>query len=272
MSWVGKGSQQLDKTVMQAHIHIGTSGWHYKHWRGPFYPPRLPTKNWLSFYAERLHCVEINHSFYRLPTPATCTGWYNQTPGNFLFAVKAWRLITHIKRLLDCAEAVQTFLPPVQTLGEKLGPILCQLPPRLPCNPQRLADFLRLLPQDQRYTFEFRDPHWHNQTVYDLLAAHNAAFCMFELAGFRSPEICTADFVYIRLHGPDGPYRGCYDAPALHGWAEKLRHWQAQGKEVYLFFDNDEAGFAVQNALDLQQRIDGWPACWTPVEKHDTNS
>lgn len=241
---------------MPTHLHIGTSGWHYKHWRGPFYPPGLPTKEWLSCYAERLHCVEINNSFYRLPAPATFTGWYNRTPANFLFAVKAWRLITHRKRLMDCAAAVQTFLTNVLALGEKLGPILFQLPPSFHCHPQRLADFLPLLPQDRRYTFEFRDPSWHNQSLYDLLAEYNAAFCIFDLGGFLSPLTCTADFVYIRLHGPGRPYHGKYDARALHGWAEKLCHWQALGKEVYLFFDNDEAGFAVQNALHIQQLVE----------------
>jgi uncharacterized protein YecE (DUF72 family) len=240
---------------MQQHFHIGTSGWHYKHWRGPFYPPGLPTRAWLGFYAERLPCVEINNSFYRLPVPATLAGWDQQTPAGFLFAVKAWRQITHRKRLLDCADAVQTFLSHIQILGEKLGPVLFQLPPRFRCNPQRLADFLRLLPRNRRFTFEFRDPSWHNQAVYDLLSAHNAAWCIFELAGFLSPLTCTADFVYIRLHGPDGPYCGNYDAQTLHGWAERLRRWYDQGKESYLFFDNDEAGFAVHNALDLQQLI-----------------
>ena len=241
---------------MQKSIYIGTSGWHYKHWRGPFYPPTLATKAWLGYYAEHLHCVEINNSFYRLPLPTTLTGWYHQTPPGFLFAVKAWRQITHRKRLLACTDPVQTFLPRIQTLGEKCGPMLFQLPPNFRCSPERLADFLALLPREQRFAFEFRDPSWHNHTVYELLAEHNTAFCIFELAGFLSPFTCTADFVYIRLHGPNGPYRGTYDARTLHGWAERLRQWRGQGKDVYLFFDNDEAGFAVQNALDLQHRVE----------------
>jgi uncharacterized protein YecE (DUF72 family) len=237
---------------MPGHVHIGTSGWYYKHWQGPFYPPRLAARDWLRFYAQHLHCVEINNTFYRLPAPAMVTGWYQQTPAHFLFAVKAWRLITHRKRLMHCALALQTFLTHVQALGDKLGPILFQLPPNFRCYPQRLQDFLALLPKDRRYTFEFRHPDWHHQSVYDLLASHNAAFCIFELDGFLSPSICTADFVYIRLHGPDGPYRGKYDARTLQEWAEHLRHWQNQGKDVYVFFDNDEAGFAMQNALQFQ--------------------
>jgi uncharacterized protein YecE (DUF72 family) len=236
-------------------IHIGTSGWHYKHWRGLFYPPKLASKDWLRFYAERLRCVEINSSFYRLPPSMTFAGWSNQTPTTFLFAVKAWRLITHRKRLADCAAAVQSLLTNVQALGEKLGPILFQFPPSFRYNLQRLEDFLPLLPREHRYAFEFRDPSWHNQTVYALLTEHNAAFCIFELDGFLSPSVCTADHVYIRLHGPNGPYRGKYDAGTLQGWAEKLRHWQALGKEVYLFFDNDEAGYAVHNALYVQQLL-----------------
>jgi uncharacterized protein YecE (DUF72 family) len=135
-------------------IHIGTSGWHYQHWRGPFYPPKLATRAWLGYYAEQLHCVEINNSFYRLPLPTTLTGWYHQTPPGFLFAVKAWRQLTHRKRLLECADPVQTFLIHVRALSEKCGPILFQLPPSLRCAPERLADFLALLPREQRFTFE----------------------------------------------------------------------------------------------------------------------
>lgn len=241
---------------MPGQVYIGISGWYYQHWRGPFYPPKLPSRAWLPFYAERLCCVEVNNTFYRLPAATTFTHWHRQTPEHFFFAVKVWRLITHWKRLVDCADAVQTFLTRVDLLGEKVGALLFQFPPDFQCHLQRLSDFLSLLPKHRRYTFELRHPSWHHQAIYDLLSDHNAAFCVFELDGFLSPLMSTADFVYIRLHGPGAPYCGQYDVHTLQTWVEQLRHWRDQNQDVYLFFDNDEAGFAVQNALQLQQLME----------------
>ena len=242
---------------MSGGLHIGTSGWHYPHWRGPFYPVRLPAREWLGYYAARLSCVEINNSFYRRPAAADVRAWAGQTPADFRFAVKAWRGITHRRKLLDCAPLVADFLAPLRRLGRRLGPILFQLPPRWRCNPDRLRDFLAVLPRrgGLRYAFEFRDPDWHREEVYALLARHNAAFCVFELGALRTQPVATADFVYVRLHGPAGAYAGCYPAPALRRWAERLRDWRAEGREVWLFFDNDEAGYAVMNAMSLARRV-----------------
>jgi uncharacterized protein YecE (DUF72 family) len=141
----------------------------------------------------------------------------------------------------------------IAVLGDKLGPILFQLPPRWSCNPERLRHFLLALPGNFRFAFEFRDPSWINDQTYQALAERSAAFCIFEIAGYLSPKELTADFVYIRLHGPGGAYQGSYDTRTLTGWAEAIRSWAAQGKEVFCYFDNDEAGFAAQNALELQE-------------------
>jgi len=234
---------------MKGKIHIGTSGWHYPHWKKLFYPDDVSKGKWLGYYAGKLHCVEVNNTFYKLPDPATLTNWSAQTPAHFIFAIKAWRVITHRKKLRDCGEAVDTFLELVTLLGDKLGPVLFQLPPHWHCNSQRLNEFLKLLPRQFRYTFEFRDPSWHTDEIYSLLMEHDAAFCMFELGDMQSPIISTADFIYIRLHGPKGPYTGNYSVRRLRKWADKISGWQAQGKDVFIFFDNDEAAYAVKNAI-----------------------
>jgi uncharacterized protein YecE (DUF72 family) len=240
---------------MKGKIHIGTSGWHYPHWKKLFYPDDLGKDKWLRFYAEKLRCVEINNTFYKLPDPDTFSHWSEQTPDEFIFSVKAWRVITHRKKLKDCADAVNTFIENVTTLGDKLGPVLFQLPPRWHCNPQRLDEFLNSLPGHRRYAFEFRDPGWHNDEIYSLLMEHNAAFCIFEFGDIQSPPVCTADFMYIRLHGPNGPYAGSYPVRKLRNWAEKITAWQRQGKDVFIFFDNDEAAYAVKNALLIDKLI-----------------
>jgi uncharacterized protein YecE (DUF72 family) len=238
-------------------IRIGTSGWHYAHWRGVFYPPGV--NQWLSYYAARLSCTEINNTFYRLPAPATVADWMKQTPRDFVFAVKAWRVITHRKKLKDCGHAVEEFLRTIQPLQRKLGPILFQLPPRWHCNPQRLADFMTVLPRGYRYAFEFRDHSWHCREVYDLLNAHGAAFCIYDLEGFLSPLVGTGGFDYIRLHGPEGAYCGKYHGNALRGWQCKAQAMAARNRDVYIFFDNDEAGYAVENAVTLRGLIESAP-------------
>jgi len=147
-------------------------------------------------------------------------------------------------------------LPLVELLGDKLGPILFQLPPHWSCDASRLAQFLRALPRRHRYSFEFRDPTWHCQEIYELLERHNAAFCLYELAGFRSPARVTADFTYVRLHGPAiQAYQGSYDSAALHRWCDRIWKWQSELKGVYVYFDNDQSGYAVQNALQLKNLV-----------------
>jgi uncharacterized protein YecE (DUF72 family) len=238
--------------MMAEMLHVGTSGWHYEHWQGPFYPEDLPSDRWLAYYTEHLTTLEVNNSFYQLPEAETLEKWQATTPRGFLFAVKASRYITHLKKLKDPDEPVAHFLKRMDELGEKLGPILFQLPPNWGLNAERLHAFLEALPGGYRFAFEFRDPNWFDVQVYEMLAAHDAAFCIYQLAGRFSPREVTADWVYVRLHGPGDAYQGKYDTETLAGWMGAFSTWMRQGKEVYCYFDNDESGFAVQNALSLQ--------------------
>lgn len=241
----------------EGRVHIGTSGWHYPHWKGPFYPGDLPDERLLEEYARHFRTVEINSSFYRLPERETFEAWRDTVPQGFLFAVKASRFITHMKKLKDPEEALPRFLERAELLGEKLGPVLFQLPPRWRLDLDRLRAFLDALPREHRYAFEFRDANWFDPRVYEALARANAAFCVFDLDGRLSPREVTADFAYIRLHGPDGPYRGRYPDETLAGWAGAIAAWRREGKDVYCYFDNDEAGYAPQDALRLQGMLGG---------------
>jgi uncharacterized protein YecE (DUF72 family) len=235
---------------------IGTSGWHYPHWRGAFYPADLPAHDWLAFYAREFNAVEVNASFYRLPTLATVRAWCAAVPGHFRFALKASRYITHMKKLRAPHTSLRAFLAVAQALGNKCGSLLFQLPPHWRCNPERLAAFLKALPKNRECAFELRDPSWHNPEVYALLRRYNAAFCIYELAGFESPQVITADFAYIRLHGPAAyAYGGSYSDNALEVWAERIRDWKKL-RRVYAYFDNDEAGHAVRNALALRTLLE----------------
>jgi uncharacterized protein YecE (DUF72 family) len=238
-------------------IHIGTSGWSYPHWRGAFFPEDLPASAWLDYYAQRFATVELNNAFYQLPRTSTLEGWAATVPDGFCFAVKASRYITHMKKLKNARDTVPRFLDTIAALGDRLGPILFQLPPNWRCNVARLQDFLAQLPAGHRYTLEFRDPSWFTPAVYACLAEANAALCIYELEHHQSPLEVTADFVYIRLHGPGDAYQGSYDDATLAGWAERLRTWADEGRDVYCYFDNDEAGYAAQDAARLQQRLMG---------------
>jgi uncharacterized protein YecE (DUF72 family) len=237
-------------------IHIGTSGWHYKHWVGRFYPAEMKTKEFLSFFVQHFKTVELNNSFYHLPLKQTFKNWYKATPANFVFSVKASRYITHIKRLNSPAETILLFFKSITPLKEKLGVVLFQLPPRWKSNPQRLELFLNECPRKYRYAFEFRDPSWFNKEIYAILKKYNAAFCMYDFNGLLSPPIVTADFIYIRFHGPDGKYRGKYGDPFLKRWAKNFMRWRKQGvKDIYCYFDNDDSAYATEDALKLEKFV-----------------
>ncbi len=244
---------------MTAEIRIGTSGWHYKHWRGPFYPESCAASAMLDYYLQHFDTVEINNSFYKLPSEETFTCWRQQTPPGFCFAVKASRFITHNKKLSDPENALANFLPRAELLREKLGPILLQLPPKWNVNAARLEEFLRTLPRGRRhhYAFEFRNRTWLVDEVYRVLRRHNAAFCIFNLAGYQTPLEVTADWSYIRLHGPGGKYQGSYSTEQLRTWAQLLRRWSGKMRAIYVYFDNDQAGYAAQNARELKRLIGG---------------
>lgn len=240
---------------MPAAIHIGTSGWHYKHWCGPYYPEKFPASKMLACYYKDFDTVEINNSFYKLPNQTTFEAWREATPRNFCFAVKASRFITHMKKLSDPESALESFLPRAEALKEKLGPILFQLPPHWGVNLERLETFLSHLPPKHLYTFEFREPSWHRREVYELLCRYNAAFCMYELDRFQSPEPITADWTYIRLHGPGGKYQGSYSTQQLGVWVLKIAAWSKTLRAIYVYFDNDQAAYAVHNALELKRLV-----------------
>lgn len=240
---------------MEKKIYVGTSGWHYKHWVGTFYPAGLKSKDFTNYYLRFFSSVEINNSFYKLPSAETFSNWRISVPEDFMFAVKASRFITHMKKLKDPQESIARFFQNVNALEEKLGPILFQLPPGWTVNEERLADFLAVLPPYYRYTFEFRHHSWYSEKVLDLLRQYNAAFCIYELEYHLSPIAVTADFVYIRLHGPEQKYTGSYSDEALSWWARQCVDWQHQGLDVYIYFDNDLEGFAAFNAQRLQEII-----------------
>lgn len=237
-------------------IHIGTSGWHYDHWRGPFYPRLMKTDQFLPYYARHFQSVEINNSFYKLPTVETLAAWRDASPPGFLFAVKGSRFITHMKKLkIEPGQGLFPLLERVEVLGDKLGPILFQLPPRWHFNAERFAAFVQALPARYRYSFEFRDITWLNEEAYAILREHRMAYCIYDISRFLSPEVVTADFVYIRLHGPGDAYQGSYDTGVLAYWADKCVAWAAGGRDVYCYFDNDQAGYAVHDALRLQALV-----------------
>lgn len=236
-------------------IFIGTSGWAYPHWRGRFYPQGLGDDDLLGYYADRFVTTEINNTFYRLPSKDTVEAWREAVPDGFLFAVKASRYITHVKRLKEPDRTLSGFLDRIRALGPHLGPVLFQLPGRWRPNPDRFEAFLVALAQEIRPAFEFRDTRWHVGPIFDLLRRHNAAFCIWELEGVQAPAEVTSDLVYVRLHGPGKAYQGSYDDHTLGRWAERLTAWAERGLSVFCYFDNDEAGYAAANAERLAARL-----------------
>lgn len=235
-------------------LHIGTSGWVYPHWRQRFYPAGMPEPDWLAFYAQHFSSVEINRSFYRLPSAENFAAWSDGTPTDFVFAVKASRFITHMKKLKEPEQTLPPLLDAVAGLGDKRGPLLFQLPPSWHVNAARLRAFPRTLPRDVEAAFELRDPSWHTREILELLGEFNAAFCIYDMGGFESQRVVTADFAYVRLHGPGAPYCGRYGAAALGGWADWLGRQKL--RQAYVYFDNDEAAYAVRNALELKALLE----------------
>lgn len=236
-------------------VWIGTSGWHYQHWVGAFYPPKMPAAGMLDYYSQFFDTVEINNSFYRLPPESALADWRDSTLPNFLFAMKGSRFLTHMKKLKDAEEGLERFLQRAEILGGKLGPILFQLPPNWEVNLPRLEEFLRILPAHHRYAFEFRNASWNMPSTYELLSTYHAGYCVFHLAGAQSPVQITAKFAYVRLHGPGDKYQGSYSNADLHKWAERVTKWTNAGLDVYIYFDNDDSGYAAQNALSLKAMV-----------------
>jgi uncharacterized protein YecE (DUF72 family) len=236
-------------------VWIGTSGYVYRHWRkGVFYPVGLKIREELAYYAARFPTVELNNPFYRLPTAEMFTRWREATPDDFRFAVKASRFITHIKRLQDVADEIALFMDRAKELGPKLGPVLFQLPPNQQLDLGRLEGFLRLLSPDRQWVLEFRHSSWHTAEVYRALADYGVALCIPVGGGLHPDRITTASFTYLRMHrGQES--RGGFTPDELRTWAQQVRALRKSGKEVYVYFNNDWEGFAVRDAIALEQLL-----------------
>ncbi|MCD6115367.1 DUF72 domain-containing protein [bacterium] len=250
-------------------IYIGTSGWVYSHWKEVFYPSKLSSSDYLKFYSRQFNTTEINYSFYHLPRPATFQKWYQQTPKGFVFSVKASRFITHIKRLKNVEEAWSQFIENALNLKEKLGPILFQFPPSFKANReniQRLKEFLKLLANYSlptthysllpthyplKYAFEFRHKTWIDKKVFDLLKKYNASWVISDSSHYPKSETTTADFIYIRMHGPGALFASKYSKQDLKKLAQKIGEYKEQGKDVFVYFNNDFYGYAIDNAKEL---------------------
>ena len=235
--------------------YIGTSGWHYDHWRVRYYPEGLAKSKWLQFYTKQFNTVELNNSFYHLPSEKAFTAWRESTPEDFVFAVKVSRFITHIKRLRNLGSAVENFLSRACFLKNKLGPLLYQLPPNMKRNDEVLESFLAPLPQKYQHVFEFRHESWLDDSIFRILQRYNAGLCVFDMPGFTCPLIATSDFAYIRFHGSASLYSSCYSDEELSQWAQKIARLGGKVKAAYIYFNNDAEAFAVKNASTLTNFI-----------------
>jgi uncharacterized protein YecE (DUF72 family) len=238
-------------------IRIGTSGWSYDGWRGALYPEKLPKKDWLRYYGVQFSSAEINASFYRTPSEEAVRAWRRDTPRDFLFAWKASKFMTHWKRLLPtCANSIALMQTRLRLLGPKLGVVLFQLPHRFGKDTGRLRDFFHMLPRRHRYAFEFRNAAWYAADVFELLHDFDVALCISDHADAPAPWEATASHVYVRGHGPSGRYHGSYSAKTLRCWAEAMLRWQAERREVFVYFDNDQKAAAPRDARRLMRMIE----------------
>lgn len=239
-----------------AQAKIGVSGWQYPDFSERFYPEALDKNEQLAYYADHFPTVEINNTFYQLPEKETVQNWRNYVPDDFIFAVKASRYITHMKNLLDPEETLPNFFDRISLFGDKCGPILFQLPPQWNVNIERLSTFLDHLQDEYRYAIELRNKTWFTEEVYELLRKHGVAFCIYEIDFEQSPLLTTADFIYIRLHGPGQAYNDPYDLETLARWADRIKSWVNSKKDVYCYFDNTHRGYAWENGQTLLDLLD----------------
>jgi uncharacterized protein YecE (DUF72 family) len=236
-------------------IRVGCSGWNYKHWREAFYPKSVPVRLWFDHYAATFSTVELNTSFYHLPKPETFTKWLDQAPEGFRYAVKASRFITHMKKLRDCEEPLETLLGRARNLGPAIGPILYQLPPSLKLDLKRLADFLSLLPTDLTHVFEFREKSWYTEELLALLDERGVSFCVHDMPGSASPRRAAGPIAYVRFHGGEGKYWGRYSDEGLLGWSDWIVEQSRLGRAVWCYFNNDMFAHAIDDALTLRSML-----------------
>jgi uncharacterized protein YecE (DUF72 family) len=236
-------------------IYIGTSGYIYPHWEGIFYPEDWPKSRKLEFYCQHFDTVELNNTFYRLPGEKAFEGWRKRTPKDFIFAVKVSRFITHVKKLVDCKESWKIFLKRALILKEKLGPLLFQLPPFLKADPKKLEDFVKMIlkesPKGLRFAFEFRNESWCDEKIYHILKKFNLAWVIVDSPSWPKVYQVTADFVYVRMHGSKILFGSKYTKKELEDLAKKIKKWKKQNLDVYVYFNNDAHGYAVENAKEL---------------------
>jgi len=235
---------------------VGCSGWQYKHWRGNFYAADLPQKRWFEHYATVFDTVEINNSFYRLPEEHTFADWAARAPRRFLFAVKASRFLTHMKKLKDPEEPVERFFSRARALRRHLGPVLYQLPPGWKLDRARLEHFLHILPRGVRHVMEFREPSWYADDVFRLLERHSVSLCLHDMPGSATGRLRVGPSVYVRFHGASGRYDGSYPEERLAEWAAWLDAERARGTDVYAYFNNDVGGHAPRDALVLREQLE----------------
>jgi uncharacterized protein YecE (DUF72 family) len=239
-------------------VRVGCSGWSYKDWRGPVYPPKAPARQWFGLYAQRFDTVEINNTFYRLPAPETFDGWAAQAPPGFTYAVKLGGFGSHRMKLRDAASWLPNHVERVERLGAALGPNLVQLPPRWRRDTGRLDEFLSVAPSSMRWAVEVREPSWLHDEVFGVLERHGAALCVHDLIPDH-PWVRTTDWVYVRFHGAEAwtqPYARRYTGRRLWRPAERLEAWLDEGCDVFAYFNNDHHGYAVDDATWLARRLD----------------
>lgn len=242
--------------MTRADIRIGCSGWQYRHWRGDFYPRGLAQDRWFQHYAASFDTVELNNSFYRLPDADQFATWGRSAPPGFLFAVKASRYLTHRRRLNQPAEPLARLWSRATRLGDRLGPMLYQLPPRWHRNLDRLGSFVEQLPPGRLHAVEFRDPTWYRADTYALLATAEVALCLHDMAGSASPRERIGPLVYVRFHGAAPGYRGAYSPQLLSAWAHRLAGWADEGVPCFAYFNNDVGGHAFRDAARLRDMVE----------------
>lgn len=244
-------------------IYIGTSGFSYGSWKGTFYPHDLSTKKWFEYYSQHYNTVEINSSFYRSLRAQTYDNWFKNSPDDFIFAIKAHRYITQLKKLKDIDEQVQYFFESVMALRHKLGVILWQFPKSFVLSPEheqeyleRLVHLFEIVPTTVRHAFEFRDISWFvNEKVIRLFKTNNASVVISSSSQFPEREVLTADFVYIRFHGPEGLYSSSYSENQLREWVERINIVRKE-RDVYAYFNNDVSGYAIDNSNLLKDLLE----------------
>jgi uncharacterized protein YecE (DUF72 family) len=242
----------VTRGTQHGQVRVGTSGWTYAAWRGPFYPTSIAKRDWLRFYATQFPTTEINGSFYRTPSLEAVQTWRDQTPNDFVFSWKASKFITHWKRLSEnCENSIALMETRLRVLAPKVAVVLFQLPPKFTANAERLGNFLGMLPREFCYAFEFRHRSWYHDDILELLQRHDAALCISDHHDAPSPWRVTARHVYVRGHGPAGDYRDSYSTRTLQRWAEEIRRWRSEGRDVLVYFDNDQKAAAPADARRL---------------------